>query len=165
MGGGWRGGGRCLCIYLIQFKHYQNENLLTVKIVWKNPTLNGKPPSVTPIVLLCTGGRQRDETQTHHAPMERFINRMWHQNAEYQVYKCTSRLVSRRSSKDKSNIHVAIDDKSKINPYLPSGPVHPYQMDESFSNFRGVYCTFSVLFYLNRYSAFCGIRSGSALFT
>ena len=30
-----------------------------------------------------------------------------------------------------------------INPHLPSGPVHPYQMDESISNFRGVWCTFS----------------------
>ena len=25
---------------------------------------------------------------------------------------------------------------------LSSGPVHPYQLDETFSNFRGVWCTF-----------------------
>ena len=25
-----------------------------------------------------------------------------------------------------------------INPHLPSGPIHPYQLDESISNFRGV---------------------------
>ena len=34
-----------------------------------------------------------------------------------------------------------------LNPHLPSGPVHPYQLDESISNFRGVWCTFSFLFY------------------
>ena len=34
-----------------------------------------------------------------------------------------------------------------INPYLPSGPVHPYRLDESISNFRDVWCTFSFLFY------------------
>ena len=34
-----------------------------------------------------------------------------------------------------------------INPHLPSGPVHPYQLDESISKFRGVWCTFSFLFY------------------
>ena len=30
---------------------------------------------------------------------------------------------------------------------MPSGPVHPYQLDESMSNFRGVWCTFSFVFY------------------
>ena len=30
---------------------------------------------------------------------------------------------------------------------MPSGPVHSYQVDESISNFRGVTCTFSFLFY------------------
>ena len=35
-----------------------------------------------------------------------------------------------------------------INPHLPSGPVHPYQLDESIFNFRGAWCTFSVLFYI-----------------
>ena len=34
-----------------------------------------------------------------------------------------------------------------INPYKPSGPVHPYQLDESISNFRCVWYTFSFLFY------------------
>ena len=34
-----------------------------------------------------------------------------------------------------------------FNPHLPSGPIHPYQLDESISNFRGAWCTFSVLFY------------------
>ena len=31
-----------------------------------------------------------------------------------------------------------------IDPHLPIGPVHPYQMDESISNFRGVWCTFFI---------------------
>ena len=34
-----------------------------------------------------------------------------------------------------------------IYPYLPSGPVHPYQLDESISNFRGLWCTFLFLYY------------------
>ena len=37
--------------------------------------------------------------------------------------------------------------RHKLNPYLPSGSVHPNQLDESISNFRGVWCTFSFLFY------------------
>ena len=36
-----------------------------------------------------------------------------------------------------------------LNPNLPSGPVHPYQLEESISNFRGVWCTY---FISNRYS-------------
>ena len=36
---------------------------------------------------------------------------------------------------------------SLINLHLLSGPVHPYQLDESISNFRGVWCTFSFVFY------------------
>ena len=32
------------------------------------------------------------------------------------------------------------------NPYLPSGLFHPYKLDKSIFNFRGVWCTFS--FYL-----------------
>ena len=31
---------------------------------------------------------------------------------------------------------------------MPGGPVHPYQLDESISNFRGVWCAFSFLFNL-----------------
>ena len=34
-----------------------------------------------------------------------------------------------------------------INPHLPSGPAHPYQLDGFISNFRGVWCGFSFLFY------------------
>ena len=33
-----------------------------------------------------------------------------------------------------------------INPHLPSGLVNLYQLDESISNFKGVWCTFSFLF-------------------
>ena len=33
-------------------------------------------------------------------------------------------------------------------PHLPSGLFHPYQLVEPISNFRGVWCTFSFLFYL-----------------
>ena len=32
-------------------------------------------------------------------------------------------------------------------PHLPSGPTHPYQLDESISNFRGGWCTFSFLLF------------------
>ena len=34
-----------------------------------------------------------------------------------------------------------------FNPYLPNGLFHPHQLDESILNFRGVWCTFSFLFY------------------
>ena len=34
-----------------------------------------------------------------------------------------------------------------FNPHSPSEPVHLYQLDESISNFRRVWCTFSFLFY------------------
>ena len=37
-----------------------------------------------------------------------------------------------------------------MNPHLPSGPVHPYQLDESIPNFRGVWCTFSFYSVSNR---------------
>ena len=30
---------------------------------------------------------------------------------------------------------------------MPSGPIHPYWLDEFISNFSGVWCTFSFLFY------------------
>ena len=33
-----------------------------------------------------------------------------------------------------------------FNPHLPSGPIHPYQLEESISNFRAVWGTFSFLF-------------------
>ena len=36
-----------------------------------------------------------------------------------------------------------------FNPYLPSGFVHPYQLDESISKLRGDWCTFSFLFYFD----------------
>ena len=35
---------------------------------------------------------------------------------------------------------------------MHSGPIHPYQMDESISNFRGFWCTFSFYSISNRYS-------------
>ena len=34
----------------------------------------------------------------------------------------------------------------KVNPYLPSGLCHPYQMDESISNVRACLVNFSFLF-------------------
>ena len=34
-----------------------------------------------------------------------------------------------------------------VNPQLPSGLFHPYQMDEFISSFRGVWCTVSFLVY------------------
>ena len=36
---------------------------------------------------------------------------------------------------------------AQLNPHSPSGPVHPYQLDESISHFRGVWCPFSFLFH------------------
>ena len=36
---------------------------------------------------------------------------------------------------------------SYLKPNLPSGLLHPYQMDESISSFRGVWFTVSFLFY------------------
>ena len=33
-----------------------------------------------------------------------------------------------------------------FNPNLPSGLCHPYQLDESISNFRGVWCVFFSIF-------------------
>ena len=30
-----------------------------------------------------------------------------------------------------------------VNPHLPSGPVHPYQLEKSIFNLRGAWCTFS----------------------
>ena len=34
-----------------------------------------------------------------------------------------------------------------FNPYLPSGLCYPYQLDESISNFRGLWCNVSFLFH------------------
>ena len=34
-----------------------------------------------------------------------------------------------------------------VYPHLPSEPIHPYELDESISKFRCVWCTFSFLFY------------------
>ena len=44
-------------------------------------------------------------------------------------------------------LQTAVSKTKNINPQLPSGPVHPYQLEESISNFRGVWHTFSFLFY------------------
>ena len=35
-------------------------------------------------------------------------------------------------------IRSSSERKSLINPYMPNGLVHPYHLDESISNFRGV---------------------------
>ena len=35
----------------------------------------------------------------------------------------------------------------KLNSHLPSGPINPYQLDESISNLRSVWCTFSFFFH------------------
>ena len=37
-----------------------------------------------------------------------------------------------------------------VYPHLPNGLVHPYHLDESISNFRGFWCTFSFLFYFRQ---------------
>ena len=41
---------------------------------------------------------------------------------------------------------------SEVNPHLPNEPFHPYQLDESISNFRGVWCAFSFYSISNRNS-------------
>ena len=62
----------------------------------------------------------------------------------------------------------------KINPYLRSGLFHSYQLDESISKFRGVWCTFFIfILFLNKFLNANSVdsdqtadadRSGSALF-
>ena len=63
-----------------------------------------------------------------------------------------------------------------FNPNMTNGTVHPYQLDESISEFRGVCCilsiliSFSIEFPVSKQcrpwsdAVFCGIWSGSALF-
>ena len=73
-------------------------------------------------------------------------------------------------------LQTGVSKTKNINPYLPSGPVHPYQLEESISNFRGVWRTFFI-FILFRIdipvskqwspwsdAALCGVWSRSALF-
>ena len=43
--------------------------------------------------------------------------------------------------------------KNKINPFMPNGTSHPYQLDQSISILRIVGCYFS--FYSNPYKTFC----------
>ena len=42
------------------------------------------------------------------------------------------------------NINPIVHPRSQVNQHLPSGPVHPYQLDKSIFNFRGVWCTFFI---------------------
>ena len=44
------------------------------------------------------------------------------------------------------SVHMKGEYPEILNPHLPSGTVHPYQLDEFISNFRDVCCTFSFLF-------------------
>ena len=44
-------------------------------------------------------------------------------------------------------LQTAVSKTKNINPHLPSGPVHPYQLEESIPKFRGVWHSFSFLFY------------------
>ena len=44
-------------------------------------------------------------------------------------------------------LQTVVSKTKNINPHLPSGPVHPYQLEESISNFRGEWRTFSFLLY------------------
>ena len=58
----------------------------------------------------------------------------------------TRRLIWRRERKiektwKKRPIHTA-PAASTVNPNMPGGLFHPYQLDESISKFRGVWCTF-----------------------
>ena len=46
-----------------------------------------------------------------------------------------------------NSVFRSVKSNMTINPHLPSGPVHPYQLDESVSNFMGVWCTFPFLFF------------------
>ena len=43
-----------------------------------------------------------------------------------------------------SENHLTLKGLKEFNPHLPSGSVHPYQLDESISNFRGVWCIFVI---------------------
>ena len=65
-----------------------------------------------------------------------------------------------------------------FNPLMPSGVVHPYQLDLSIFSFRDVWCIFYFIFFFvfrieiivcKQYrpwldTAFCGVWSGTALF-
>ena len=44
-------------------------------------------------------------------------------------------------------VQLDLNRYASVNPHLPSEPDHPYQLDESISNFSGVWCTFSFLLY------------------
>ena len=44
------------------------------------------------------------------------------------------------------------NDQNILNPHLPSGLSHPYQLDKSISSFRGVWCTFSFLLFADSIS-------------
>ena len=69
-------------------------------------------------------------------------------NLNLVAFKVTRKVGENRPIKGKYIILVTLQTyttgyPSVINPHLPSGPVHPYQLDESISSIRGVWCTFS----------------------
>ena len=39
------------------------------------------------------------------------------------------------------------ENRKSFNPYMTSGPVHSYQLDESISNFSAILCIFQLIFY------------------
>ena len=52
----------------------------------------------------------------------------------------------------KNQAALAVCAQTKVifpfNPHLPNGLFHPYQLDESVSNFRNVWCTVSFFFFV-----------------
>ena len=68
-------------------------------------------------------------------------------NKDFVVRKRLSLSIHLENNAPPNYSWFVVIDGIALNPYLPSGIFHPYQLDESISIFRGGWCTFSFLFY------------------
>ena len=68
------------------------------------------------------------------------------EKAEIFIVVYTGRRLAGKSKRTDVPF-IQVTENGVLNPHLPSGIFHPYQLDESISNFKGVWCTFSFLFY------------------
>ena len=100
----------------------------------------------------------------------------WRSIFRSQNRDCKGPMDTVESTATRIFLQTAVSKTKNINPHLPSRPVHPYQLEESISNFGGVWHTFFI-FILFRIDVpvskqwspwsdamFCGVWSGSALF-
>ena len=91
-----------------------------------------------------------------------FGSTLHHPNLNLHHPTRNSRLATRNSRLATRNSHFTLSPEStgiieyfsnssavkcSVNPYLPSGPLHPYQLDESISNFSDIWCPVSFLLY------------------